>query len=137
MQSYHTSVLESTRYPTHVLSVAATDGDAAGQVGAERGFGEVRYSLSGESARAFVVDPLSGSIRVAPNATLDRERQAQMKLLVVAADTPDGGAAQRRNQVGRHHNAQRHSRATAAQARPSPLSDQAGPHLPTHAGRCP
>ncbi|KAJ1528348.1 hypothetical protein ONE63_006768 [Megalurothrips usitatus] len=95
--SYHTSVLESTRYPAHILAVSATDGDAPGSA---RGFGEVRYSLSGENARSFVVDPLSGSIQVAPNATLDREKQVQMKLLVVAADTPGGGGAtQRRSQV--------------------------------------
>lgn len=76
--------------------MAATDGDAPNS---DRGFGDVRYSLSGENARSFLVDPLSGSIQVAPDAVLDRERQAQMKLFVVAADTPGGGAGQRRSQV--------------------------------------
>ncbi|KAE8743505.1 hypothetical protein FOCC_FOCC010892 [Frankliniella occidentalis] len=97
--TYHTSVLESTRFPAHVLAVSATDGDSAAGSSAARGFGDVRYSLSGENARSFIIDPLSGSIQVAPNATLDRERQAQMKLTVVAADTPGGGAAQRRSQA--------------------------------------
>lgn len=98
-QIYHTSVLESTRYPTHILVVSATDGDAPSSASDSRGYGDVRYSLAGESARSFLVDPVSGTIQVAPNATLDRERQTQMKLLVVAADTPAGGAAQRRSQM--------------------------------------
>ena len=97
--TYHTSVLESTRYPTHILAVSATDGDSASSGSESRGYGDVRYSLAGESARSFLVDPVSGTIQVAPNATLDRERQPHMKLTVVATDTPAGGAAQRRSHV--------------------------------------
>ncbi|KAJ9597158.1 hypothetical protein L9F63_026951, partial [Diploptera punctata] len=62
----------------------------------ETGYGTIRYSLSGESASLFVIDPISGIIAVAPNVSLDRERQSLLRFNVMAADTPQGGNEQRK-----------------------------------------
>jgi hypothetical protein len=61
------------------------------------GYGAVRYSLSGESAALFVVDPVSGAIKIAPHATLDREKQPVVRFTAVATDTPQGGSEQRKS----------------------------------------
>lgn len=49
---------------TEVMNVTATDGDAPRSA---EGFGDVRYSLSGENAAFFNIDPVSGVITVSLN----------------------------------------------------------------------
>lgn len=49
-------------------------------------YGEVRYSLSGEQASLFTIDPLSGVVYVAEGAVIDRESVSDIWLRVVASD---------------------------------------------------
>lgn len=58
---YAGTVLESAMNGTIVMSVSASDGDTPRTA---EGFGDVRYSLSGESAVFFTIDPISGEIKV-------------------------------------------------------------------------
>lgn len=46
---------------TIVMSVSASDGDTPKTT---EGFGDVRYSLSGEGAAFFTIDPVNGEIKV-------------------------------------------------------------------------
>ncbi|XP_047097698.1 cadherin-23 [Schistocerca piceifrons] len=92
-QEYSAKVLESARHPEQVLVIKATDDDS---INGTEGFGVVSYSLSGESASLFTVDPTIGIVRIAQGAELDREFQASLRFTVVAADTPQGGSNQRR-----------------------------------------
>lgn len=83
---YQISVRESSRYPEKLLQVHAEDVDSKEGVG----FGDVRYFLSGENSKYFLVDNMTGMIQLSPNLTLDRERQAVLRFNVVAIDTPKG-----------------------------------------------
>ena len=87
-------MLESAKHPEAILTVKASDLDINNN---DTGYGAVRYSLSGESANQFIIDPVSGVIAVAPNVSLDRERQSLLRFNVVAADTPQGGNEQRKS----------------------------------------
>ncbi|CAB0037958.1 unnamed protein product [Trichogramma brassicae] len=94
--NYKVSVMESDRPPKVVLTVKATDLDSANtEAELKRGYGVVGYSLTGENANLFEIDPVSGTIRIAPNVTLDRERQSVLKMQVIAQDMPQGGANRR------------------------------------------
>ncbi|PSN50227.1 hypothetical protein C0J52_07794 [Blattella germanica] len=92
-ESYKTQVLESAKHPQAILTVKARDLDINDNT---TGYGAIRYSLSGESSNLFVIDPISGIIVVAPNVSLDREKQSLLRFTVVAADTPQGGNEQRK-----------------------------------------
>lgn len=93
---YKISVLESAKAPKIVLNVRATDADSSNtEQEIKRGYGEVRYSLTGENANLFEIDPMSGNIQIGENVTLDRERQSVLRFYVVASDVPQGGAEQR------------------------------------------
>ncbi|XP_014206917.1 cadherin-23 [Copidosoma floridanum] len=95
-KDYKIAVLESDKPPKVVLTVKATDMDSANsEAEIKRGYGVVRYSLTGENANLFEIDPVNGSIRIAANTTLDRERQSVLRLYAIAADMPEGGAEQR------------------------------------------
>lgn len=56
-----TEVLESAPKDTHVLKVEAFDQDEANTT---LGYGDIRYSLTGENANLFTIDPLTGEIKV-------------------------------------------------------------------------
>lgn len=60
-QSYRGSVLESASKDTVVLKVMATDGDMA--KGPE-GYGDIRYTLTGENVHLFSIDSVTGEIKV-------------------------------------------------------------------------
>jgi hypothetical protein len=94
LQSYKARVFESAKYPESILTVRATDLDRNNN---KTGYGTVRYFLNGESAALFVIDPVSGTIQVAPGVTLDREKQSVLRFTVVASDTPQGGSEQRKS----------------------------------------
>lgn len=94
LQSYKTRVFESAKYPEEILTVRANDLDINDN---KTGYGAIRYSLSGGSAALFDIDPISGVIKIAPNATLDREKQPVLRFIVVASDTPQGGSEQRKS----------------------------------------
>nr|XP_003700747.1 PREDICTED: cadherin EGF LAG seven-pass G-type receptor 2 [Megachile rotundata]XP_012134616.1 PREDICTED: cadherin EGF LAG seven-pass G-type receptor 2 [Megachile rotundata] len=95
-KDYKISVLESAKPSKIVLNVKATDMDSSNtEQEVRRGYGEVRYSLIGENANMFEVDPITGNIQIAANTTLDRERQSVLRFYVVASDMPQGGAEQR------------------------------------------
>jgi hypothetical protein len=94
LQSYKTRVFESAKYPEAVLTVRANDLDIDDN---KTGYGAVRYSLSGESAALFSIDPVSGVIQIAPGVMLDREKQPAVRFTVVASDTPQGGTEQRKS----------------------------------------
>lgn len=49
-------------------------------------FGEVRYTLSGDLASLFKIDPLTGVITVAPDADIDREATSDIYLRAIASD---------------------------------------------------
>ncbi|XP_012262137.2 cadherin-23 isoform X2 [Athalia rosae] len=95
-KDYKISVLESSAPSKIVLNVKATDMDSSNtEQEVKRGFGEIRYSLIGENADLFEIDPISGNILIAANTTLDRERQSVLRFYVVAMDMPQGGAEQK------------------------------------------
>lgn len=93
---YKISVLESSKPEKIVLNVRATDMDSSNtEQEVKRGYGEVRYALTGENSNLFDIDPISGNIKIASNTTLDRERQSVLRFYVVASDMPQGGAEQK------------------------------------------
>ncbi|KAL0099048.1 hypothetical protein PUN28_020237 [Cardiocondyla obscurior] len=95
-KDYKISVLESAKPSKIVLNVQAVDMDSSKtEQEVQRGYGEVRYSLTGENANIFEVEPIMGNIQIAANTTLDRERQSVLRFYVVASDMPQGGAEQR------------------------------------------
>lgn len=62
---YKISVLESVKPSKIVLNVKAMDMDSSNtEQEVQRGYGEVRYSLTGENANLFEVDPITGNIQV-------------------------------------------------------------------------
>ncbi|XP_011302373.1 cadherin EGF LAG seven-pass G-type receptor 2 [Fopius arisanus] len=95
-KEYKISVLEDSKPSRIVLNVKAVDVDSANtEEEVKRGFGEVRYTLTGENANLFDIDALNGNIRIAKDTTLDRERQSVLRFYAVASDMPGGGAEQR------------------------------------------
>lgn len=84
---YKAVIVENSKYPENVLTVHAIDNDAElTQQDREIGFKKVRYSLSGSNAVDFVINEETGLIQIAPNQTIDREKAAEMKFIVVAED---------------------------------------------------
>jgi hypothetical protein len=64
-KDYKISVLESIKPSIVVLNVKAIDMDSSStEQEVRRGYGEVRYSLTGENANLFEVDPIIGNIQV-------------------------------------------------------------------------
>lgn len=64
-KDYKISVLESEKPSKIVLNVKATDMDSSNtEQEVRRGYGEVRYSLIGENANMFEVEPITGNIQV-------------------------------------------------------------------------
>lgn len=64
-KDYKISVLESAKSSRIVLNVRATDMDSSStEQEVKRGYGEVRYSLVGENANMFEVEPITGNIQV-------------------------------------------------------------------------
>jgi len=64
-KDYKISVLESVKPSKIVLNVQAVDMDSSKtEQEVQRGYGEVRYSLTGENANLFEVDPIMGNIQV-------------------------------------------------------------------------
>ena len=64
-KDYKISVLESAKPSRIVLNVRATDMDSSStEQEVKRGYGEVRYSLVGENANMFEVEPITGNIQV-------------------------------------------------------------------------
>lgn len=64
-KDYKISVLESVKPSKIVLNVKAMDLDSSNtEQEVQRGYGEVRYSLTGENANLFEVDPITGNIQV-------------------------------------------------------------------------
>jgi len=64
-KDYKISVLESTKSSKVILNVNAMDVDCSNtEQEVKRGYGEVRYSLTGENANLFEVDPITGNIQV-------------------------------------------------------------------------
>lgn len=64
-KDFKISVLESSPASEIVLNVKATDMDSSNtEQEVKRGFGEVRYALTGENDNLFEIDPISGNIRV-------------------------------------------------------------------------
>ena len=116
-KEYHVEVAESIRYPEALLTVHATDKDSGK-------FGQILYYVSGDGADIFVIegsaqvnsicrvvtvdwlnldvilaDPGTGVVRVAPNVSLDREKQPSYTFTVIAADQPQGSQEQKRSSV--------------------------------------
>ncbi|XP_026729820.1 cadherin-23 isoform X2 [Trichoplusia ni] len=90
---YKVSVLESVKYPELIVSVKAHDADAVlTDEDKTKGYSDIRYTLRGDNSDLFKIDNVTGSIQVAENKTLDRERQSVLRLEIEAADIPSGGA---------------------------------------------
>lgn len=63
-RDFKISVLESAKPSRIVLNVRATDMDSSStEQEVKRGYGEVRYSLVGENANMFEVEPITGNIQ--------------------------------------------------------------------------
>lgn len=90
--SYKTTVSESAVYPHTLLTVLASDKDSGE-------FGNIQYSVSGEGSDTFDIDKKSGTIQIREGVILDREKQASYNLQVIANDSPNITANQRRTSV--------------------------------------
>ena len=75
--SYAVSVYENTNPKTKILTVRATDADAADN-------GKVGYRIKSGDTQVFSIDPTAGDIKTVKN--LDRETTASYKLVVEAFD---------------------------------------------------
>ncbi len=94
---YSTSILESSLPASLVMSVKAMDRDQGKN-------GDIIYSIKGQGSDAFMIHPTEGHIQVKATpgtgrSKLDRERQAEYRLQIVASDTPDGGPEQKATTV--------------------------------------
>ncbi|KAK0090985.1 hypothetical protein PV326_003908 [Microctonus aethiopoides] len=99
-KNYKVSVMEDAKPSKIILNVKAIDTDSSiTEQEIKRGYGEVRYALTGENANLFKIDSISGNIEIAENTTLDRERQSVLRFFVIASDMPQGGAEQRTTRV--------------------------------------
>ena len=86
-QSYKAAVLENIKYSERILTVKATDKDAVkNEKDSEMGYSRVKYSLEGPSASFFTISN-NGEIQLAKNQSLDREKQAVIKMNVIAEDS--------------------------------------------------
>lgn len=81
---YRSSVMESARWPQHVLTVQASDKDSGR-------YGRVAFSLSGDGANLFEINNQTGAIRVKSGAILDREMKSSYNLQITAFDNVDLG----------------------------------------------
>lgn len=85
--SYYAAVKESVRYPYKIVEVSAHDQDVVlNENDLKNGFNNISFSLSGPYSAYFVIDNKTGVIQVAPNQTLDREKQSSLRLVVIAED---------------------------------------------------
>nr|CAD7446778.1 unnamed protein product [Timema bartmani] len=91
---YNVQILESSKFPEILMTIQATDHDSINNL---TGYGTVNYLLSGENADFFIVNRITGIIQIAPNTTLDREKQSTLNFVVIAIDTPQGGVNQRKS----------------------------------------
>jgi len=87
---YKGNITENAEYPTPIVKVEATDADDS------TNYGAIRYSLKGPQSHLFTIDELTGLIRVAPGAILDREKDSEHTISIVASDTPSNGPFQLR-----------------------------------------
>lgn len=88
-KTYMATVIEGTTYPTKVVTVHATDDDIVlTELDKRIGFNAIAYSLAGQHSDLFVINNRTGLIQIAPNKTLDREKQAVIRLTVTAEDSP-------------------------------------------------
>ncbi|KAJ2947229.1 hypothetical protein O0L34_g16939 [Tuta absoluta] len=76
---YYATVAEHAPAGTKVVTVTAVDKD-------EGEYGEVHYSLSGDLASLFTIDPVSGEVTVAEKAVIDREVTTDIWLHAVVSD---------------------------------------------------
>lgn len=95
---YRATVIETAKYPEKVLTVYAKDSDAVlNDLDEKLGYHKIAYSLSGSDAGLFTIDSASGLIQVAPNQTLDREKQSVLRFSVIAEDAPNRPTETRRS----------------------------------------
>ncbi|XP_055843271.1 cadherin-23 [Episyrphus balteatus] len=87
--SYHATLIENKVYPEKVITVHATDLDASLSLrDIHLGYHKVLYSLQGENSAFFNINNITGEITIAPNQTIDRERNSKICLIVKAEDSP-------------------------------------------------
>lgn len=64
-KDYKIAILESVAPSKIILNVKATDKDSSNtEQEKKRGYGEVRYALTGENANMFEIDTINGNIQV-------------------------------------------------------------------------
>lgn len=84
---YKASVLENIKHPERILTVRASDRDAnRNENDFDLGFSQIRYSLTGPSANLFTIND-KGEVQLARNQSVDREKQAVVRLTVMAEDS--------------------------------------------------
>lgn len=99
-KSYRVAVVENTKSPEKILTVQAHDADATlTDLDKELGFNSISYSLSGPNAASFVINSKTGVVQIAPNQTIDRERDSVLKFMVTAEDAPGRNTETRRATV--------------------------------------
>lgn len=87
-KTYRVTVLENLKYPTKILEVHATDNDSVlTELDEQIGYNLITYSLTGQNSAHFLINNKTGVIQIAPNYTLDREKQSVVKVLAVAEDS--------------------------------------------------
>ncbi|XP_037084523.1 cadherin-23-like [Pollicipes pollicipes] len=84
-KAYDVEVSEESYFPAVVATITARDIDS------QNGYGNVTFSLAGTTADQFHIDPVAGTLHVAPGVRLDRETTAMHRLRVVAQDNPRAG----------------------------------------------
>lgn len=97
---YKTTVIETAKYPEKIIEVHAIDNDAVlNDLDLKNSYNIIRYSLSGSNAMFFIIDNKTGVIQIAPNQIIDREKQPEIQLNVIAEDSPTKPLDARRSNV--------------------------------------
>ncbi|XP_043475497.1 cadherin-23 [Leptopilina heterotoma] len=95
-KDYKIAILESVTPSKIILNVKATDMDSSNtEEEKKRGYGEVRYSITGENANMFEINSINGNVQIVQNSSLDREKQSVVRFYIIASDMPEGGVEQK------------------------------------------
>lgn len=86
---YRVTVMESIKYPAKIIQVHAKDNDSSlNKMDEQIGYNSITYSLSGQNSGLFQIDNRTGEIIIAPNQTLDHEKQSVLRVVAIAEDSP-------------------------------------------------
>lgn len=94
---YKATILENGKFPEKIATVLAHDNDAVWtELDKSLGYNQITYSIFGQHSKNFLINSTTGEIVIAPNQTVDREKQSVLKFSVQAEDATDHPTESRR-----------------------------------------